>query len=82
MDAVSKVVELELMDKEMRHKVEKIIRHGCYIFINTHICAVSWPVSGVWVTCACGCSVQSCGTGAGREREDEGQGGEDYQARL
>lgn len=34
-DAVSKVAELELAEKEkMRDKVNKIIKHGCNVFIN------------------------------------------------
>ena len=36
-DAVSKVAELELAEKEkMKDKVEKIIKHGCNVFINRY----------------------------------------------
>ena len=71
MATVSNVVDMELAEKEkMRDKVDKDIKHGCYVFINTHISAVSWPVSHAWVVCACGCCVQGGRTGA--EGEDEG----------
>ena len=34
-DAVSKVAELELAEKEkMKDKVDKIVKHGCNVFIN------------------------------------------------
>ena len=34
-DAVSKVAELELAEKEkMKDKVGKIVKHGCNVFIN------------------------------------------------
>lgn len=34
-DAVSKVAELELAEKEkMKDKVEKILKHSCNVFIN------------------------------------------------
>lgn len=37
-DAVSKVAELELAEKEkMRDKVNKIIKHGCNVFINRQL---------------------------------------------
>jgi len=37
-DAVSKVAELELAEKEkMKAKVEKILRHGCNVFINRQL---------------------------------------------
>ena len=36
-DAVSKVAELELAEKEkMKDKVDKIIKHGCNVFINRY----------------------------------------------
>lgn len=36
-DAVSKVAELELAEKEkMKDKVDKIIKHGCTVFINRY----------------------------------------------
>lgn len=42
-DAVSKVAELELAEKEkMKDKVEKIIKHGCNVFINRYTTA-GWP---------------------------------------
>ncbi len=37
-DAVSKVAELELAEKEkMKAKVEKIVKHGCNVFINRQL---------------------------------------------
>ncbi|XP_025098344.1 T-complex protein 1 subunit beta-like isoform X2 [Pomacea canaliculata] len=37
-DAVSKVAELELAEKEkMKDKVEKILKHGCNVFINRQL---------------------------------------------
>lgn len=34
-DAVSKVAQLELAEKEkMKLKVDKIIKHGCNVFVN------------------------------------------------
>ena len=34
-DSVSKVAELEIAEKEkMKEKVEKIVKHGCNVFIN------------------------------------------------
>ena len=34
-DAISKVAELELAEKEkMKDKVKKILKHGCNVFIN------------------------------------------------
>jgi len=37
-DAVSKVAELELAEKEkMKGKVEKILKHGCNVFINRQL---------------------------------------------
>jgi T-complex protein 1 subunit beta len=34
-DSVAKVAELELAEKEkMKDKVEKILQHGCNVFIN------------------------------------------------
>lgn len=34
-DSVAKVAELELAEKEkMKDKVEKILKHGCNVFIN------------------------------------------------
>jgi T-complex protein 1 subunit beta len=37
-DAVSKVAELELAEKEkMKAKVEKILKHGCTVFINRQL---------------------------------------------
>jgi len=37
-DAISKVAELELAEKEkMRDKVNKIIKHGCNVFINRQL---------------------------------------------
>ena len=36
-DAVSKVAELELAEKEkMKDKVERIVKHGCNVFINRY----------------------------------------------
>ena len=38
MDAVSKVAELELAEKEkMKDKVAKILKHGCSVFINRQL---------------------------------------------
>ena len=38
-DAVSKVAELELAEKEkMKEKVEKILKHKCTVFINRLVC--------------------------------------------
>ena len=37
-DAVSKVAELELAEKEkMKDKVEKIMKHNCNLFINRSV---------------------------------------------
>ena len=37
-DAVSKVAELELAEKEkMKDKVAKILKHGCSVFINRQL---------------------------------------------
>lgn len=37
-DAISKVAQLELAEKEkMKSKVEKILKHGCNVFINRWI---------------------------------------------
>ena len=36
-DSVAKVAELELAEKEkMKDKVEKIVKHGCNVFINRY----------------------------------------------
>jgi len=37
-DAISKVAELELAEKEkMKDKVNKILKHGCNVFINRYL---------------------------------------------
>ena len=37
-DSVAKVAELELAEKEkMKDKVEKIVKHGCNVFINRQL---------------------------------------------
>ena len=37
-DAVSKVADLELAEKEkMKDKVEKILKHKCSVFINRYV---------------------------------------------
>lgn len=37
-DAISKIAELEVAEKEkMKNKVEKIIKHGCNVFINRQL---------------------------------------------
>lgn len=37
-DAVSKVAELEIAEKEkMKDKVEKILKHKCNVFINRYV---------------------------------------------
>ena len=37
-DSVAKVAELELAEKEkMKEKVEKIVKHGCNVFINRQL---------------------------------------------
>lgn len=42
-DAVSKVAELELAEKEkMKDKVEKILKHGCNVFINRLVKSCLW----------------------------------------
>ena len=48
-DAVSKVAQLEVAEKEkMKAKVDKIIKHGCNVFINRY---TYFHVTYCYITC-------------------------------